>query len=45
MATNSDRGNTGQENLIDKPLQLVAVYRFVIVDGKACIDENPEQDI
>lgn len=35
MATNSDRGDTGQENLIDKPSQLVAVYRFVIVDGKS----------
>lgn len=45
MATNSNRMDTGQEGLAGIPSQVVAIYRFVIVDGKACIDDNPEQGI
>ncbi len=46
MATNSkEMDPSSQKNLKDKSLQAVAVYRFVIVDGKACIDDNPDQGI
>ena len=46
MATSSKKINpSSQKNFEDKHLQAVAVYRFVIVDGKACIDDNPSQGI
>ena len=45
MTANSNRMYTGQEGLNDIPLQVVAIYCFVIVDGKACIDDNSEQGI
>lgn len=45
MATSSNKMETGQEGLNYKTSQLVAVYRFVIVEGKACINDNPGQGI
>ena len=45
MATKSDQRNTGQESLNDNSSQVVAVYRFVVIDGKAFIGDNPEQGI
>lgn len=45
MASDSDKMDTGQEILRDNSSELVAVYRFVIVDGKAYMDEGPEQGI
>ena len=46
MATNSGRMDpSSQNNLKDESSQAVAVYGFFIVDGKACIDDNPGQGI
>lgn len=40
MSTDSGKMDTGQENSDDESSALVAVYRFVIVDGEACRDDN-----
>ena len=34
-----------QEGLNDQPSHVVAIYRFVIVDGKACKDDALQQGV
>lgn len=45
MATNTHKTDAGQKDSNDKHPQIVAVYRFVIIENEARRDDSPEHGI